>query len=300
MYNKSIFIYEGFYNSSEIYDFLRNKFTNVVISKVLFDIYYDAYLVPQSFVISNLDYFQSIKSNILIQLVGSGHEKLNSIHFPQGVRILNSSSVYALPISEYIISFILNHFKSTSNLVELSRNRIWKKDVKIRDIAGLNAVIIGSGSIATKLTSLLLTFDISTTVIARTPMNYKHRFPAEINVRDFGYLRELREEIDILIVAVPLNKDSFNLIDSKLMTIMKDDSLLISISREQVINLRDINEISQVKQISIIMDSFDEEPIVDLSYYKNNRIITPHCSWYSKKNANRLAILFEQNLVDFF
>ena len=231
---------------------------------------------------SDLNEFKSLK---LIQLISSGHEQINNDVIPEGVQVSNSRGVYSRPIAEFITSFVLNHFKGTNTIIEDSKNLQWNKNRNVRDISGLNAVIIGSGSIAEEVFRMLTCLGVNSMSFSRTQpvgslSNHWHRI-SELSYRI--------ADCDICIIAAALNNESLGIIGPEEIRLMNDHSLIVNISREGTIRLKESIDIIKQKEIHLVMDSFNNEPVSFLEEYADpHLVVSPHVSWFSETNWIRL------------
>jgi hypothetical protein len=98
------------------------------------------------------------------------------------------------------------------------------------------------------------------------------------------YANELRiflETIDVLIVALPLDGETRNLIGIEELKSLGSASYLINISRGDIINEKDLIKVLKTKIIKgAVLDTFTHEPLSRTSAFYNldNLIITPHIS----------------------
>lgn len=92
-------------------------------------------------------------------------------------------------------------------------------------------------------------------------------------------LSNLLKHVDILIIALPLNNDTYHILDLSRLKLMKSESILINISRGDIIDEKALIKILQEGKIACAaLDVFSVEPLPKHSklWKLDNVIITPH------------------------
>ena len=80
---------------------------------------------------------------------------------------------------------------------------------------------------------------------------------------------------------------------------MKQDSILVNISRGKIIKEKDlIEQLDKGKYLGVILDVFQEEPLSSDSklWDYNNTIITPHNCFVSDNNNERMFEVIKNNI----
>ena len=111
------------------------------------------------------------------------------------------------------------------------------------------------------------------------------------------------KDMDYVSLHVPLNSETKNLIDLKVLKIMKKTSILINTSRGGVVNEIDLNEALNNNLIfGAGVDVFEKEPPnLDNPLLKNRKVfLTPHSSTFTKECTIRMGKDTVQNILDFF
>ncbi len=289
-----VFLQSQFHNSIYVYQELSTIDNIEIIYGNLIDVEnIEVIIASQKFIKSQLSKIKNLKSLKLIQLISSGYELLPALEISNQVIISNATGVYSIPISEYVLSFVLAHFKKTFDLYVRSQKYLWTKDINISELAGKKALIIGDGDISIYLNRAFESLGIITTTLYRTP-KLRHGNGHFVYIKN---INELEGEFHLLIISVPLNKDSRNLVNRKLLNKITADGLIINVSRVGIVEEAALNEMIDTKNISYVCDGyvFDKPEELTQFAYKN-KIITPHLSWYSDKNIDRLLELVKSNL----
>ena len=108
---------------------------------------------------------------------------------------------------------------------------------------------------------------------------------------------------DFISIHLPLNKETKNLIDLKILKSMKKNMILINTARGGVINEKDLDIALKEKIIFAAgLDVFEKEPPDQNNpLLKNNRVLlSPHSSSFTKECKSRMSVEAIQNVIDFF
>ena len=232
-----------------------------------------------------------------IQLTSAGFDKIDLAYCKQkNICVLNAKGVYSIPIAEWIVLKILEIYKKTFFFIQNQKDKHWQKDRNLFELNGKTATIVGFGSIGQETAKRLRAFG----VFINTVDTYKVR--TEYN--DQSYLTTDIEtplsQSDIVILTLPLTNITYHLFSDRLFEVMKEDAVLINVSRGNV-----IDEASLIKSVGkfrgIALDVFEEEPLSENSQLWDlpNVIVTPHNSFVSEKNNERLFNLIYENIRDY-
>lgn len=139
-------------------------------------------------------------------------------------------------------------------------------------------LIAGTGSIAQEVAKRAKAFGMKT-------IGYSRSVKPELGFFDEQYAQGEKEFIDLVgeadyvVNCLPLNKDTYHLIDKKVMQAMKKTAYLINISRGNIIDEDALAEALANKEIAgAASDTFAKEPLDPSSplWDLDNMIITPH------------------------
>lgn len=100
---------------------------------------------------------------------------------------------------------------------------------------------------------------------------------------------------DIVVLIPSLNKTTYNLVDRFFINKLKEGSILINVSRGNIINDKDLKKTINTKKIKyVILDVFNKEPLPFLDWKWRNKkvIITPHI-------AGNINYFVDEIMLDF-
>lgn len=208
----------------------------------------------------------------------------------------NNKTGYAIPMAESIVMYILEVYKNSHQMFKQQENKQWKMDMSWTELAGKRVGFIGTGNISKETAKRLKPFNIEiwgTNTNGRDIEFFDKCFP--LNESD-----EFFSSCDIIIGLMPSTGNTTGLIGEKEFELMKDNSVVMNIGRGNL-----FNEDALVKYApkfkGIVLDVVQEEPLCEESplWDLENIIITPHNSWVSENNIQRLFERLYENLKSF-
>lgn len=245
----------------------------------------------------NLFVYHDIRKFTKLKFIQSASTGLNQ--FPleyinqHNIIIKNSKGAYSIPISEFAIMGILELCKHSKIFYKNQENHIWKKDRNLIELSGKNVCIVGCGSIGGQIAKRLKAFGCNIYGIRKTPKDAKY-FD---KIHTLNNLADILQESEIIIIALPLNDETFHLFDNNIFSNINDNSIFVNVSRGQIVDtsalLKNLDRFQ-----GAVLDVFEDEPLSSNSelWDKDNVIIYPHNSFVSNKNADRLYNIFVKNL----
>lgn len=261
------------------------------ISPKFYDV--DSVICNSLFLYNNIKDFKNIK---FIQLTSAGFDRVPIDYIKKKrIKIFNAKGVYSVPISEWVVLRILEIYKKTREFEKLQKQQKWEKIRDIEELTGKIVGIFGFGDIGKEIAKRLKPFGVKIFVCDIRDVKDKlieKRYNTE-NIYEF------LKNIDILVISLPLTEKTKGLLDYKKLKIMKKDSILINISRGDVIKEKDLIRILKGKKFKgVYLDVFENEPLPAGSplWDFENVYITPHNSFISDKVNDRLFELIVKNL----
>lgn len=163
------------------------------------------------------------------------------------------------------------------------------------ELAGKTVGIIGAGRIGIEVAKRLLAFKTKIIYFDRTR---KEIFENETGAKEVS-LNTLLKNSDIISIHVPLNKDSFHLLNKTNMRLLKPTSILVNTSRGEVIEERYLIEILKQRKIFAAgLDVFEGEPNINPELFKlDNVFLLPHIGSATIETRSKMAQLAAKNVI---
>lgn len=231
-----------------------------------------------------------------IHSIMSGIDRLPTI--PEKTMVTNSRGIHSERIAEFVMSLIFALAKNLSEHIDQTKRRIWKM-LPSKMIKGAEIGIVGLGSIGTEIAKIAKINGMKVWAIKRkvTPHNFVDcLLPPE-------QLPELLREVDYVVLAVPLTRETYHLIGKAELDIMKSTASLINICRGAVIDENALYYALKNNRISgACIDVFKGEKALPKNsrFYKmQNIVITSFSAWHSENSDKQRMDLFFQDLERF-
>lgn len=245
----------------------------------------DAVVCNNLFLYNDIKMFKNLK---IIQLTSSGLDRVPLEYIEEkGIKICNARGVYSIPMAEWTILKILEIYKMSRVFYKNQEKHKWEKQRNLLELTDKTATIIGYGSVGAEIAKRLKAFNVKVIGVGRRRK--------ESDLLDEYYLVESTDKVlkksDIVILTLPLTEQTKSFIDRDKIKNMKDNSVLINVSRGGVIDEYALIEaIKNRKFLGVALDVFAQEPLsIDNPLWDSeNVIITPHNSFVSDKIEQRL------------
>lgn len=217
-----------------------------------------------------------------------------------GVMVVNAPESNINSVAEHAFTMIL---ALTKNLVLMDkkirngefedRNKIICMEIKNKTIG-----LVGLGKIAKLLIKKLQGLDVE--IIAMDPYINEEQAKG-LGVKLVKDLNELLEESDMVSLHVPLTKDTEKMIGKKELSMMKNTSYLINVSRGQIVDEKELYEALKGNVIKgAALDVFEEEPpATDNPLFElDNVILSPHNAALTREALVAMATHSAQGVVE--
>lgn len=256
---------------------------DLIESDEIYDI--DALVCYNPFGKVDIDKMEKLK---LIQLssVGVDQVPVDKV-LRNDILVSNNRGGYSIPMGEWIVCKILDIFKESKTIYENQRNHSWELIKSLEELPGKSVGFIGTGTISSEGAKRLQGFDVNIIGYSRNGKDREH-FD---KVYKIDKLKESIGELDIVIIALPLTDETMHMFDYELLNQMKNDSVLINVSRGELLIEEDlIDFLDKGKFKGVALDVVRKEPLsVDSKLWDYNNVhISSHNSWLSEmRNIRR-------------
>lgn len=234
-----------------------------------------------------------------IQATSAGLDRLPLAYIEEhNIELHNARGVYSVPMAEWAVSAVLSLYKHTGIFLKNQKNHLWDKDRTVRELAGDTVCIIGCGSVGTECAKRFQAFGtkvIAADIVRPPSAYYNAYYPMDDLERAVAHA-------DVTVLTLPLTDSTRGLVDANLLQKMKQGAILVNIARGAIVKEDDlINALQSGGLGGAVLDVFEEEPLSESSplWDMENVLVTPHNSFVSPKNNERLFQLIYNNLKEF-
>ncbi len=191
----------------------------------------------------------------------------------------------------YVLSQILNYQVAINEYKIAQTNKIWRKEILPKFNKDLTIGILGLGFLGSIVGNSLVKTNYKV-------IGYKKNKIKKTKFKTY-YNRQLHQFIkcsDIIVNILPNTKETKDFIDLKFLSLMKQNSLLISIGRGSTVNETDlVIHLKNNKSFYASLDVFENEPLSKKSplWSLQNVNITPHVASITLINS-AIDIIFNK------
>lgn len=235
----------------------------------------------------------------------AGVEHLLTPRFLQREIVLtNSAGVFAIPIAEFVLAFMLSHAKQLLALKVQQAEHAWNRDlaqqevtdaVAIQELFEKTVLIVGAGGIGQAIATRARAFGMRVWGSRRRPAP----LPGFEKVVGADEWRSLLPDADYVVIATPATPETQGMIDENVLRSMHPTAYLINIARGSVIDETALlTALTEGWIAGAGLDTFQTEPLpADSPFWSlPNVFVTPHSSGASPRNIDRIVALFFENL----
>lgn len=211
------------------------------------------------------------------------------------ITLTNVKGAFSIPIAEWIILKILEIYKNSSKSYQNKTDKKWVRYFDIKELCGKKICFIGTGSIAIEVAKRIKNFGVELFGINTTGSS------TEGIDKSYSIIQidEIIGFCDIVVITIPLTEKTYHLINRDMLRKIKNDAVLINVSRGSV-----IDEEALIKHLKagglhgIGLDVFENEPLdkSSLLWEMENVYITPHNSFVSEMMHTRIFQIIYENL----
>ena len=221
----------------------------------------------------------------------------------RGIVVTNVPSYSTESVVQAVFGLMLELYAGLARHAESVKNGDWIKAPdfcyylgSLRELNGKTLGIVGFGAIGRRVAQVAKAFGMRVIVNTRSPSKYpEDGFEYVSAERLFG-------ESDVISLNCPLTAENAGMINSKSISLMKKDAVIINTARGGFINESDLAEALNSGRIAgAALDVLSREPEAADDPLKNakNAIITPHIAWATVEARSRLMRLAAENLEAF-
>lgn len=186
----------------------------------------------------------------VIQTLTAGFDNVQPF-VPAEVTLCNAAGVHDDATSELAVLLTLSMLRDMPRSYKAQQDHHWETYFS-RSLADKTVLLIGYGNVGKAAEKRLLGFGCTVIPVART---------ARDHVRAISDLPDLIPSADVVMLIVPNNPGTVNLVDAKFLASMKDDSVLVNVARGVVVDTDALMAELKTGRISAALDVTEPEPL---------------------------------------
>ena len=203
----------------------------------------------------------------IIQTLTAGFDNVAPF-VPADVTLCNAAGVHDDATSELAVLLTLSVLRDMPRSFKAQQDHHWETYFA-RSLADKTVLLIGYGNVGKAAEKRLLGFGCKVIPVARTAREHVHSITE---------LPNLIPSADVVMLIVPNNPETVNLVDAKFLASMKDDSILVNVARGLVVDTDALVAELKTGRISAALDVTEPEPLPadHVLWSLPNVIITSH------------------------
>lgn len=230
-----------------------------------------------------------------IQLISAGFDRVPMEYVNEHhIAIHNARGVYSVPMAEFALCGVLQLYKQSWFFVQKQAAHQWEKYRGLTELFGKTVCVVGCGSVGTECAKRFNAFGCRVIGVDIVP-NKKAEYE---NIVSIFQMDEVLAESDVVVLTLPLTKETRYLFDAERFAEMKDSAVLVNIARGAIVDTKALVEALRDKLFGAVLDVFEEEPLPQDNplWNMDNVILTPHNSFVGEGNGERLFEIIYKNL----
>jgi len=253
----------------------------------------DAVICNWLFVHHDITKFTNLK---YIQLLSAGLDRVPLAYIKEKKIALSCArGVYSIPMAEFAVCGVLQLYKNSCFFQRNQQEGVWQKNRDLLELAGKHVCIIGAGSVGTEVAKRFSAFTEEVYGIDLLPGENAY-------MKAVYSLEKLEKELnisDVVILTLPLTDLTRNMFSTERFKQMKEGAVFVNISRGGLVDENAFAKALDERLYGGVSDVFQEEPLPrdSVLWEKKNLIITPHNSFVSEKNDERMWKVIWNNLL---
>lgn len=211
-----------------------------------------------------------------------------------GVTVKNIKGQATEPVAEFMLSVLLNIIRKTDKALEYAKNGGHGfSDFKGTEIGSKNVAVYGLGGIGGRFADICHYFGASVSYTSRTTRSdYTQK---ELN--------ELTEDVDVLVVTVPLTDETRGTITKEILEKLNEEAVILCPTRLDVLNTPELVQyLKENPKSTFWMDGnhgdaweAHHKELLEL----DNFLVTPGNGFFTKENRPRAHNLTKTNIESY-
>nr|WP_241698496.1 NAD(P)-dependent oxidoreductase [Flaviflexus huanghaiensis] len=227
----------------------------------------------------------------LLQLGSIGYDSIPR-DLPDGLEVANAATVHETATAEHALAMLLYAARDIDRVAAQQREGRWESFDTL-GLADTKIILIGIGGVGTAIAQRLAPFETNVVRVAR-----RAREDIYGKVYSLSDLPELLPDADSVIVVVPLNESTENLVDDEFLSAMKDGAILVNIARGKVADTDAL--LKHADRLRITLDVTDPEPLPDgHPLFEKATLITPHIGGNTSAMYSRMNRLVRRQVGNY-
>ncbi|MGD0865605.1 MAG: D-2-hydroxyacid dehydrogenase [Rhizomicrobium sp.] len=210
---------------------------------------------------------------------------------------LTTSNAQSVAMAEYVLATVLDHFQRGPERKKAQTEHRWDR-LSFREVMNSRWLIVGFGAIGRETAKRARAFGAQITGVRRSIGTDEH---ADMMISPDELPSHL-PTADVVVLSLPLSKQTEAMVDAKFLAAMKADGVLVNVGRGGLVDEDALlKALDEGRPEFAILDVFRNEPLpADSPFWSHKRVaLTAHASAIGSGLVARGDDLFLENLSRF-
>ena len=240
--------------------------------------------------------FLSVVENLAVislNCAGYDHIDLESCRH-HGIKLVNVPRRNFDAVADLAWGLILSYMRNIPKADRAIRAGQWAKGVeRSMAVSGKTLGIVGMGAIGQAVAKRAMGFDMN--IVAKSGSR-KAELARKYNLT-FLDDEEFFRTADIIVLCCPNTAETYHMINSQTLSLMKPTAVLINPSRGGLVDTGALVEALKEHRIGgAALDAYEEEPLLESPLFElENILLTPHVGGLADKQIHDVAVMSAEN-----
>lgn len=232
----------------------------------------------------------------LVQGQWIGYEGVTK-YLPAGIPYANAATVHEGPTAELCLGLILTLQRGIADFVRASERHEWAP-AWYQSLADRRVLIVGYGGLGKAIEEKLAPFEVEITRVASTSRVEEGPSGRPVQVHGIADLPHLLPHAEIVILSVPMTRNTYHLVDAEFLAAMPDNAMLVNMARGRVVDTDALVAEVVSGRLRAAVDVTDPEPLpADHALWGlPNVVISPHLGGSSSAMFPRIRKLIRTQI----
>ncbi|WP_256970747.1 2-hydroxyacid dehydrogenase [Cellulomonas iranensis] len=252
----------------------------------------DLVVIPHYFVRpGGFDVLRDLPRLRYVQLPSAGYEHALP-HLPPGVVLCNGRGVHDAGTAELAVGLTLAVQRDLPRAVRAMADGRWDNPFG-PSLADRRVVVVGQGSVGRAIVARFRPFEVDLVRLASTA-----RDDADGHVHGVDELPDLLPDADVVVLAIPLSRTSYHLLDATALARLKDGAVVVNVARGKVVDTDALRAELTAGRLRAALDVTDPEPLPPDHplWHAPNLLVTAHQGGNTDATFPRVAALVRRQL----
>jgi phosphoglycerate dehydrogenase-like enzyme len=252
----------------------------------------DLVVIPHYFVRpGGFDVLRDLPRLRYVQLPSAGYEHALP-HLPSGVVLCNGRGVHDAGTAELAVGLTLAVQRDLPRAVRAMADGRWDNPFG-PSLADRRVLVVGQGSVGRAIVARFRPFEVDLVRVASTA-----RDDADGHVHGVDELPDLLPGADVVVLAIPLSRTSYHLLDATALALMKDGAVVVNVARGKVVDTDALLAELTAGRLRAALDVTDPEPLPPDHplWHAPNVLVTAHQGGNTDATFPRVAALVRRQL----